>query len=154
MHLAILAVMVVLGILFVLPFIWMVIVTFEGQANIIPPVPPKYYIENPSLFNLKIVTENGQLLTSYINSFFVAVCSVALNLFSVLMGGYALSKGRFRGKGVILMVILSTMMIPFETRMIPMVHHVQCRGGHQHLLAHHPAHRGRRLWRAHGSAVL
>lgn len=69
MHLAILAVMVVLGILFVLPFIWMVIVTFEGQANIIPPVPPKYYIENPSLFNLKIVTENGQLLTSYINSF-------------------------------------------------------------------------------------
>ena len=119
-HLALLVVMAALGVIFVLPFIWMVIVTFEGQANIIPPVPPKYYIENPSLFNLKIVTENGQLLTSYINSFFVAVCSVALNLFSVLMGGYALSKGRFRGKGVILMVILSTMMIPFETRMIPM----------------------------------
>ena len=112
MHLAILAVMVVLGILFVLPFIWMVIVTFEGQANIIPPVPPKYYIENPSLFNLKIVTENGQLLTSYINSFFVAVCSVALNLFSVLMGGYALSKGRFRRTDALPIILLPPIPTP------------------------------------------
>ena len=126
-HLAILAVMVVLGILFVLPFPssgWSSS-PLRGRPTLFPSAAQSTI---SGLFNLKIVTENGQLLTSYINSFFVAVCSVALNHSACSGGRVRPVKGRFPGKGVILMVILSTMMIPFETRMIPSVHHVQCRG--------------------------
>ncbi|MDR2553574.1 MAG: carbohydrate ABC transporter permease [Treponema sp.] len=108
------------GVVFLLPFIWMVIVSFERYANIQPPFPPRFTLETPSLFNYRIAVENGRLLRAYGNSFFVALLSVSFCLASSLLGGYALSKGIFRGKKAVMLLILSTMMIPFETRMIPM----------------------------------
>ena len=108
------------GILFIMPFVWMAVVSFERYANINPPFPPSLMLEEPSLFNFKIVTENGGILQAYKNSLFISFCSVLLNLVAVLMGGYALSKGKFRGKKAIFLLIMATMMIPFETRMIPM----------------------------------
>lgn len=109
-----------IGAVLILPFIWMAVVSFERYANIQPPFPPSFIVQNPSLFNFKIITENGAIFTAYKNSFFVAVCSVLVNLIAVLMGGYAFSKGNFRGKKILFFIILATMMIPFETRMIPM----------------------------------
>jgi multiple sugar transport system permease protein len=108
------------GIIFVLPFIWMIVVSFERYANIQPPFPPSFTVKQPSLFNFRIILENGIMLRAYRNSFIIAVFNVAVCLVAVLPGAYALSKGSFRGKGVITLLILSTMMVPFETRMIPM----------------------------------
>lgn len=113
-------ILLVVGILFIMPFVWMSVVSFERYANIQPPFPPSFVIKEPSLFNFKIITENGNLARAYRNSLVIAVGSVFVNIVSVMMAGYALSKGRFRGKNVILVIILATMMIPFETRMIPM----------------------------------
>lgn len=117
---AVFLLLLVLGIVLILPFVWMAVVSFERYANIQPPFPPSLIVKNPSLFNFKIITENGAILTAYKNSFFVAVCSVVINLIAVLMGGYAFSKGNFRGKKLLFFLIMATMMIPFETRMIPM----------------------------------
>ncbi len=114
------AVLLIFGIIIVLPFVWMAVVSFERYANIQPPFPPSFLVKEPSTFNFKIITENGAIYTAYINSFIVAVGSVAINLISVLAGGYALSKGTFKGKKIIMYIILGTMMIPFETRLIPM----------------------------------
>ncbi|MDR0390102.1 MAG: carbohydrate ABC transporter permease [Spirochaetaceae bacterium] len=108
------------GIVFILPFIWMIVVSFERYANIQPPFPPSFIIREPSLFNFKIILENGIMLRAYRNSFLVAVLNVVVCLGAVLPGAYALSKGTFRGKNFIALLILSTMMVPFETRMIPM----------------------------------
>ncbi len=113
-------ILAVVGIIFLAPFVWMIVVSFERYANINPPFPPSFIIQEFSLFNLELITENGGLWTAYTNSLIIAIASVALNLFSVLLAGYALSKGRFKGKEIILLIILGTMMIPFETRMIPM----------------------------------
>ena len=108
------------GLLFILPFVWMTVVSFERYANVQPPFPPSFIVKNPSWFNFKIITENGALLKAYRNSLVIAVFSVAVNMVAVMLGGYALAKGRFRGKNLIFTIILCTMMIPFETRMIPM----------------------------------
>lgn len=108
------------GVVFLLPLVWMVVVTFEGQANISPPFPPKLWTENPSLFNIQLVMEGGALWRAYGNSAFVAIFSVVVNLISCMFGGYALSKGRFWGKGLVTIVIMATMMVPFEVRMLPM----------------------------------
>lgn len=109
-----------IGVLLLLPFLWMIVVSFERYANIQPPFPPSFILKEPSLFNFKVITENGDMLIAYKNSFIIAVATVAINLFAVLTGGYAWSKGDFKGKNIIFMIILSTMMIPFETRLIPM----------------------------------
>ncbi len=119
-NISIFIILAIVGIIFLAPFVWMIVVSLERYANINPPFPPSFIIQEFSFFNLELITENGGLWTAYINSFIIAVASVALNLVSVLLAGYALSKGKFKGKSVILLIILGTMMIPFETRMIPM----------------------------------
>ncbi|OOB78619.1 MAG: sugar ABC transporter permease [Epulopiscium sp. Nele67-Bin002] len=113
-------ILLIIGLVMISPFIIMVIFSLERYANLQPPFPITFSIQEPSFFNFKIILENGDILTAYINSFIVAIGSVAINLFSVMLAGFAFSKGKFAGKKIMLAIILATMMIPFETRMIPM----------------------------------
>lgn len=113
-------VLTVLGICMIVPFILMIVISFERYANVNPPFPPSFSIKEPSLFNFKLILENGEIFSSYLNSTIIAVGSVIVNLIGVLFAGFAFSKGRFKGKRLVLGLILATMMIPFETRMIPM----------------------------------
>jgi alpha-1,4-digalacturonate transport system permease protein len=53
------------------------------------------------------------------NSLIVAVSSTALAILINTMAGYALAKFRFKGDTVILIIILSTIMLPLEVIMIP-----------------------------------
>jgi len=66
------------------------------------------------------VVENGTLFKAYGNSFIIAFFSVGLTLFTSLLGGYAFSKGEFYGKKALFFIVLSTMMVPLESRLIPM----------------------------------
>lgn len=113
-------ILMAIGIIMLAPFIWMISVSLERYANIEPPFPPKFIPETFSLLNYKIVLEGGLLIKAYLSSAIVAIGSVIIGLSSSLLAGYALSKGRFRGKSVILMVVLATMMIPLQARLIPM----------------------------------
>lgn len=113
-------ILLAVGIVFIMPFVWMGVVSFERYANINPPFPPTFKITEPSLFNFKVISQNGAVISAYKNSLIIAVGSVVVNMISVMLGGYAFSKGKFKGKKLIFMVVLATMMIPFETRLIPM----------------------------------
>ena len=113
-------VLAVVGIILVTPFVWMIGVSLERYANIQPPFPPRLIPDMPSLFNYKIVLENGTLLKAYLSSAIVALGTVSVGLASSLMAGYAFSKGKFRGRSILFLVVLATMMIPFEARLIPM----------------------------------
>ncbi len=104
----------------VVPFIWMISVGFERYANINTPFPPTLIPNDFSFFNFKLALENGYIFTAYKNSLIVAIGTVALSVGSALMAGYAFSKGEFRGKKILFYAILATMMIPLETRLIPM----------------------------------
>ena len=113
-------VLAVVGIILVTPFVWMIGVSLERYAIIQPPFPPRLIPDMPSLFNYKIVVENGTLLKAYLSSAIVALGTVSVGLASSLMAGYAFSKGKFRGRSILFLVVLATMMIPFEARLIPM----------------------------------
>jgi len=108
------------GIILMAPFIWMVSVGFDRTANISMPFPPKLIPDEPSLFNFNIVMENGRLIKSYINSGIVTIISVVLSVGSSLLAGYAFSKGNFKGKKVLFLIVLGTLMIPMEPRLIPL----------------------------------
>lgn len=54
------------------------------------------------------------------NSFFIATVITLVALFLHSMSGYALARLRFRGKNVLFMIIMGTMMIPFAVIMIPL----------------------------------
>ncbi|MGH0052466.1 MAG: hypothetical protein ACQ5SW_03625 [Sphaerochaetaceae bacterium] len=90
-----------IGALLLVPFFWMISVSFERYANLNPPFPPTFFPDEPSLFNYHKVLENGTLLKAYLNSFIVAGGTVLTTLITALPGGYAFSKGKFIGKKII-----------------------------------------------------
>ncbi len=57
----------------------------------------------------------------YLNSILVTVISVALILILASMAGYALSHLTFRGSRVMFLIILATMMVPFQVIMVPLI---------------------------------
>ncbi len=63
---------------------------------------------------------NNIFFTAMRNSLIVAItCSVTTVFFSALCG-YGLAKFPFKGRNIVFMAIMSTMMIPFEAIMIPL----------------------------------
>lgn len=109
-----------LGALMLYPFLWMVSVSLERSSNIAVPFPPRLIPEQFSLFNYKLVFENGVLFKAYANSAMISLFSVILSVSSALLAGYAFSRGEFRGKKLLYFAVLATLMIPFEARLIPM----------------------------------
>ncbi|CAM4285768.1 carbohydrate ABC transporter permease [Paenibacillus tarimensis] len=110
----------VIGFTMIYPFIFMISVSLERTANLAMPFPPRLIPESSSWFNYQLVFENKSLLLAYWNSIVIALFSVALSVGSALFGGYAFSRGSFRAKRALFFIVLATMMIPFETRLIPM----------------------------------
>lgn len=113
-------VLFVFGIVLMAPFVWMISVGFDRTANIVMPFPPRLIPEAVSSFNYGIVFENGRLIQAYINSAVVTVSSVFLSVSASLLAGYAFSKGKFKGKRVLFVIVLCTLMIPMEPRLIPL----------------------------------
>lgn len=113
-------VLFVFGIVLMAPFVWMISVGFDRTANIVMPFPPRLIPEAVSSFNYGIVFENGRLIQAYLNSAIVTVSSVFLSVSASLLAGYAFSKGKFKGKRVLFVIVLCTLMIPMEPRLIPL----------------------------------
>ncbi|ACQ79771.1 binding-protein-dependent transport systems inner membrane component [Beutenbergia cavernae DSM 12333] len=102
-----------------LPFVFMISTSFNGQARLSVPFPPQIIPEDFSTEAYRIATLGIDVWRLYGNTLLVAVVEIVLSLGSALLAGYALSKIRPRGSKVILVVALATMMIPLEATIIP-----------------------------------
>jgi multiple sugar transport system permease protein len=103
----------------VVPLLWMISTSFDKFDSIELPNPPRFFPANPSIFNYFVVFHNMNMLTYLLNTTMVAVLSVILNLFTASLAGFGFSKGRFPGKNILLIFVLSNMMIPFESKLFP-----------------------------------
>lgn len=102
------------------PFEWMLATSFSRSANVAMPRIPTFWPLDPSGFNYKVAITNLPIARYYMNSLFVTVTATLGYLFFSSLTGYAFAKGRFVGKSVLFVILLTTLMIPFEIRMIPM----------------------------------
>jgi multiple sugar transport system permease protein len=104
----------------IVPFEWMLATSLSRSANSAMPRIPTLWPADPSFFNYKISITNLPIATYYLNSLIVtSSATLGLLLFSS-MAGYAFAKGRFPGKSALFVLLLTTLMIPFEMRMVPM----------------------------------
>jgi multiple sugar transport system permease protein len=71
----------------------------------------------PTIDNFAALLEKFPLYL--FNSFKVTVIITAVQLVTALMGGYALSKLRWRGKNVVFILFISSIMIPIQVYIIP-----------------------------------
>jgi ABC-type glycerol-3-phosphate transport system permease component len=119
-QIGILIVLIIGAVLMLLPFLWMLGTSFSRSANATMPRLPRLWPADPSLFNYQVAVTNLPMFRYYINSFIVTTLTTLGYLFFCSLAGYTFAKGRFPGKTVLFIALLTTMMIPFEIRMIPL----------------------------------
>jgi len=104
----------------IVPFVWMVATSLSRKANTAMPRVPRLFPTDPSLFNYQIAAANLPIIRYYLNSLLVVGLTTFGYLFFSALAGYAFAKGKFPGKAFFFIAFLSTLFIPFETRMIPL----------------------------------
>jgi multiple sugar transport system permease protein len=106
------------AILMFIPFAWSVITSFKTQPDAIRltfiPDPPtldawKYVFNDlrPSIFRL------------FLNSGAIALTITISNLILASLAGYAFARLRFPGREILFLVVLATLMIPDQLRLVP-----------------------------------
>lgn len=112
-------VLLLLGaVVMVFPFIWMVLSAFKQPDEIIA-YPPIFFPAHPNLDLLVRVWTEINFGRYFANSLLTAtVATVAILLTSALVG-FVLAKYEFRGKNLLFVMVLATMMIPWPVLLIP-----------------------------------
>jgi multiple sugar transport system permease protein len=104
----------------IIPFEWMVATSLSRTANTAMPRIPEFWPSDFSFFNYQVAAANLPLVKFYTNSIIVTGSTTLLYLFFSSLTGYTFAKGQFVGKSALFLILLMTLMIPFEIRMIPM----------------------------------
>lgn len=100
---------IVLTIMIMLPFVWLLIMSFKTNEDIFA-FPPKLFF-TPTLDNYRALW-SGSFPKSFMNSAVVSVSSTALALLVGVPGAYALSRAPMRQEKPISLVILASRMAP------------------------------------------
>jgi multiple sugar transport system permease protein len=113
------AILIVGLVLMVAPFVWMLLGSFKPRSEFLQSV-PTWLPAAPTLDNYQRLVERLDFPRFFFNSIIVAVAVTAGNLIFSPMLGYALAKLRFSGRGVLLLLVLATLMLPTSATLIPL----------------------------------
>lgn len=83
---------------------------FTMDLNLVP--------QNPTFSNFKDAMTNVPLLRFILNSFIMAGCITLGQIVTCSLAAFAFSFLDFKGKGVLFMIVMATMMVPGEARII------------------------------------
>ena len=104
------------GIAMVMPLAYMISTSLKWpwevyEIGLIP--------QEPTIDNYVYVLEDGRFLGWFVNSLIIATITTLSALFFDSLVGYTLCKFQFRGRYIVFIAILSTLMIPTEMLVIP-----------------------------------
>jgi ABC-type glycerol-3-phosphate transport system permease component len=101
------------------PLIWAMVVSFDRLA--MTKIPAfSFWPKQPSLHAYRFALRTVDLGRYYINTIIVTVANTGLSVFFAMACGYAFAKGHFKLKGLWFFLMLAVMIIPFESRLIPL----------------------------------
>ncbi|RWC27290.1 carbohydrate ABC transporter permease [Mesorhizobium sp.] len=111
---------IIASVLFAAPIVWAVLSAFKPAAEArLPPLPP-WPTSGFSLENYATLNSFGDgLWVSAQNSIYVSVMTVVLSVAVSVLAGYGFSRFRFPFKNLFFILILSTIMIPFQSILTP-----------------------------------
>jgi multiple sugar transport system permease protein len=104
------------GILMVMPFVYMLSTSLKSNTEVYE---LSLLPRAPTLANYRRLTGASGFPRWFLNSLAIAVVTTASVLFFDSLVGYTLAKFRFRGRRVVFLAILSTLMIPTEMLVLP-----------------------------------
>lgn len=109
---------VALAVLFVFPLYWAVASALKRpvELNVIPPL---WFPPNPQWQNFIMINDTIPFYRFMWNTAVVTILTTIGGVLSASLVGYGFSHFRFRGRNVLFLIVLSTMMLPSEVTLIP-----------------------------------
>ncbi len=120
------AIVAVIGLTMIVPFIWMLSASFKISADVME-LPIRWIPKSFNLNNYKAVwnigspegARNYHFALAYWNSIKIALINLVGSVLTSTLAGYAFAKIKFRGSNVLFLTYLGTMMIPSQITLIP-----------------------------------
>jgi multiple sugar transport system permease protein len=105
-------------ILLLFPFVWLIVTSIETPAEALrfPPDLTPHVIRLQNYPDALAAAPFGRF---FVNSAIVAVTTVICNLVLCAGAGYAFARFRFLGRTALFIVMMATLMVPFQVTMIP-----------------------------------
>ncbi len=106
------------SVLMLLPFFWMITTSLQTELEIMN---PKMVLFPSSLYfnNFKRALEIIPLFRYMANTAFLAILKMFGEVFITAAVAFGFARFNFKGKNLIFMILLGTMMLPYEVTMIP-----------------------------------
>lgn len=119
-YLPIFIMLCIFAFLLLAPLIWMCLGSFKTDTEVMQ-YPPKFFpVANALAENWKRVLSSIDFLNLTKNTVIYAVGCTIPGMFVNALAGYAFARFEFKGKNVLFLLFLATMMIPFQVIMVPL----------------------------------
>jgi ABC-type glycerol-3-phosphate transport system permease component len=116
--LAIYALLIGLAVMFILPFLWMVATSLKKSQDVF--TYPPTFLPNSFEWRNYLVGWNTLPFNTFLrNSLVVTVANVIGNLISCSLVAYGFARMRARGRDLLFLLLLATLMIPREVTIVP-----------------------------------
>jgi ABC-type glycerol-3-phosphate transport system permease component len=107
-----------LCVVFLLPFAWVALCSLKGKGQIY--LPPPNWLPDPVMWsNYREIFDRLDFALFFRNTFLICILSTFGQLLSSSLVAYAFARIRFAGREALFILVLATMMIPYQVTMIP-----------------------------------
>lgn len=110
--------LIAFSLLSLFPFYFMFVCATNSNREILK-IPPKMTFGTDLLENFRALSERINIPRVMFNSLLVAVIFTVLSIIVYSMAGYALAKYQFKGKKIVFLLVMLTMMLPAQVTYIP-----------------------------------
>ncbi len=117
--------MVLLAAFFLFPLVFMFVAALKEDSNVLSDSDTiKAFIPDPfvGVDNFRSAADRASLWRVFFNSTVISSCIVGFGLVVNSLFGYALARLRFKGRNVLIAVIIALIIIPFEALAVPLLY--------------------------------
>lgn len=112
------AFLILMAAVMLVPFAWMLSSSLKLEKDVFS-YPIQWIPEVPQWANYKEIWSKVPLVTGFLNSTKLTVCTTILQLVTSSFAAYAFSKLEFKGRDTLFMMYVMTIAIPWQVYMVP-----------------------------------
>lgn len=101
-----------------LPFLWMVSTSFKNENEIFT-MPIKWFPRAATINNYARALEVVSIFKCMLNTLIIAIPKIIGEVFISALVAFGFARFQFKGRNFLFMIMLATMMLPYEVTMIP-----------------------------------
>lgn len=115
------ALLLIGGLIVIFPFVWMVLTAFKTNPEVTGELREFHLLPREWQWgNFATLFAQHPMLTYYRNSIIYTLMRSIPSIFFAALTGFAIAKMPFKGKGMVWFLILATLIVPFQVRLIPL----------------------------------